>query len=116
MCQWGTYEEVLVKILPAYSCTGKEHWKMAKIDACIAPIVRALQEGGIDMVGSCCGHYEREGYIELADGRCLVILPADIAQQWLACMDKSRSLVQLINAQCKNTQKGESDDGNISEA
>ena len=48
-------------------------WKIAKIDFCIAPIVRALQFGGIDMISSCCGHGERDGWIKLADGRTLII-------------------------------------------
>ncbi|MHA1952283.1 MAG: hypothetical protein ACW987_20795 [Candidatus Thorarchaeota archaeon] len=46
-----------------------------KIDSCIAPIVNALQMGGINMRGSCCGHGKSEGYIELQDGRYIFILP-----------------------------------------
>jgi len=44
-----------------------------KIDHCIAPIVKALQKGGIDMRASCCGHGKRRGRIELQDGRTLII-------------------------------------------
>ena len=43
------------------------------IDACIAPLVRALQREGIDTVASCCGHGEMMGGIDLADGRTLLI-------------------------------------------
>jgi len=43
------------------------------IDACIASLVRALQEAGINMRGSCCGHGKKDGWIELQDGRILVI-------------------------------------------
>lgn len=46
-------------------------------DPCLAPIVRALNEGGVRTrtVASCCGHGERLGSIALADGRQLVIVP-----------------------------------------
>ena len=43
------------------------------IDLCIAPIVRALNEGGVATVASCCGHGRMDGTIVLADGRELVI-------------------------------------------
>lgn len=43
------------------------------IDFCIAPIVAALNAGGVKTVASCCGHLEREGRIDLADGRVLRI-------------------------------------------
>lgn len=45
------------------------------IDACIAPIVRALNEGGVETAMSCCGHGEGDGFIMLADGRILAIRP-----------------------------------------
>jgi hypothetical protein len=46
------------------------------IDACIAPIVKALQGGGIDMEWSCCGHGKKPGEIKLTDGRILKIMKA----------------------------------------
>ena len=73
MCKWGTYEKVRVKIPADLSSTGKEQWKNIGIDKCIAPLVRALQEDGIDMRGSCCGHGKRLGIIHLQDERALVI-------------------------------------------
>jgi hypothetical protein len=75
VCEWGTHEKVRVKIQADLSCTGKEHWKYMKIDACISLIVRALQRGGIDMRGSCCGHGKGHGLgrIDLQDGRTLFI-------------------------------------------
>ena len=73
MCKQGNNILVKVKIPVDLSHTGKIHWKRMGIDKCIAPIVRALQEGGIDMRGSCCGHNERNGYITLQDGRVLII-------------------------------------------
>lgn len=45
MCEWGTTEKVEVTI-PAYlSHTDEERKEQVAIDACIAPIVRALNEG-----------------------------------------------------------------------
>jgi hypothetical protein len=76
MCQYGTFELVRVRIPSDLSCSGRAKWKRKPIDKCIAPIVRALQEGGIMMRGSCCGHGRGEGDIELEDGRHLRIIPA----------------------------------------
>ena len=73
MCEHGDTLEVRVKIPADLSHSGEERWKDAQIDRCIAPIVRALQEGDIDMRGSCCGHHKGQGSIELADGRSLII-------------------------------------------
>lgn len=73
MCRRGTTEKVLVKIPADLSCTEKEKWKQVGIDRCIASLVRALQEGGIDMRGSCCGHGGSLGDIHLQDGRVLLI-------------------------------------------
>ena len=73
MCEWGTDELVNVKIPVDLACSGKSYWKKMKIDRCIAPLVKSLQEGGIDMRGSCCGHGKRDGEIELQDGRILII-------------------------------------------
>jgi len=72
MCEWGEYILVNVKIPADLACEGKMKWKKMHIDKCIAPIVKALQDGGIDMRGSCCGH-GKNGEIELQDGRKLLI-------------------------------------------
>lgn len=42
-------------------------------DPCIAPLVKALNDGGIRTVASCCGHGAANGNIALADGRELLI-------------------------------------------
>ena len=65
---------VVCKISADLSCDGKEKWKTCAIDACISPIVKALQDGGIDMLGCCCGHGETTGSIALQDGRTLLII------------------------------------------
>lgn len=73
MCKHGTETIVKVKIPADLSCDGKEKWKDAQIDNYIAPLVKAIQDGGIDMRGSCCGHSDKHGWIELQDGRLLLI-------------------------------------------
>ena len=43
------------------------------IDFCIHHIVAALNAGGVDTVSCCCGHKQKPGFIELQDGRWLII-------------------------------------------
>jgi hypothetical protein len=66
-------QNILVLIPADLSHTGKERFKVCKIDYCIADIVKALQWNGICMRGSCCGHGKTDGEIQLQDGRTLVI-------------------------------------------
>ena len=81
MCDDRCSVKVRVKIPADLSSTGRTKWKRTYIDRCIAPLVEALQRGGIDMRGCCCGHGKADGWIELADGRVMV-LTCD--RQWLA--------------------------------
>ncbi len=83
MCKDGDTVTRLVKIPADLSSTGKERWKDALIDSCIAPIVTALQGGGVDMRGSCCGHDLTLGHIDLQDGRGLLILTPDQNRMYL---------------------------------
>jgi len=77
MCEWNDTALVRVRISADLSATGEGRWRGKQIDSCIAGIVRALQRGGIDMRGSCCGHGLRSfGEIFLQDGRILVITDA----------------------------------------
>jgi len=64
---------VRVKVPADLSHTGKVLWRVKRIDYCIAPIVKALQEARIDMRGSCCGHGKVDGDIHLEDSRLLII-------------------------------------------
>ncbi len=73
MCAPGDSIIVKVKIMAALSHEGVDTWKDKSIDRCIASLVEALQNGSIDMRGSCCGHGKGTGEIVLADGRNLVI-------------------------------------------
>lgn len=43
-------------------------------DPCLAPLIRALNRGGLRTVASCCGHGHRPGRISLADGRELFLV------------------------------------------
>lgn len=75
--------KVKVKIPADLSCSGKEKWKYAQVDGSVAQIVRALQAGDVDMRGSCSGHGEVFGTIDLQDGRTLLILNKDDARRYL---------------------------------
>jgi len=66
-------KKVRVKILADLSHSGRSYWKECQIDACIADIVMALQNGGINMRHSCCGHDKGPGDIILEDGIVLTI-------------------------------------------
>ena len=74
MCKWGT-ETVLSLVIPAdLSHTGAEYIKEVGVDACIAPLVKALNDAGIRTRTSCCGHGRTLGRIQLVDGRTLEII------------------------------------------
>ncbi len=64
-----------VTIAADLSPTGKEYEKEMPIDACIADMVKALNDGGIKTRGCCCGHGVTTGHINLMDGRLLAIFP-----------------------------------------
>jgi hypothetical protein len=89
MCKWGDTVPVLVTISADLACNGQAHWKLAQIDRCIAPLVDALQRGGVDMRGSCCGHGRAEGDIELQDGRLLRILSPEEGLAFLSGLEAS---------------------------
>lgn len=72
MCKHGTTVDIWITLIPNKRY-GEPHKKLCKIDACISTIVSALENGGIVMENSCCGHGETDGTIFLKDGRTLVI-------------------------------------------
>lgn len=75
MCEWGTDVVLEVTIPAELSHTGEQRQKLVGVDACIAPIVKALNDAGVTTIASCCGHGHRPGNIALADGRELIIAP-----------------------------------------
>lgn len=69
MCEQGTTE-----IIRLHHPTPRG-FTTAGVDACIAPLIQALNDGGFQTIASCCGHGIRPGSIILEDGRELLILP-----------------------------------------
>ena len=68
MCKWGTDEWVTIcKPTPVQGRTR------IKVDSCIAPLVQALSDCGVEMTASCCGHGKARGRIDLADGQIVWI-------------------------------------------
>lgn len=103
MCKHGTTLPIKVKIPADLSCSGKEKVKYAQIDSCIAPLVDALQKGGVDMRGSCCGHGKGEGDIHLQDGRVLLILDRYTASMYMLHKEKI-NVTKYINNMAKKAR------------
>lgn len=62
---------VLVKLCRP---TAQRGLTEAGVDACIAPLVQALNDGGIQTVASCCGHGRMPGRVILEDGRDVLVM------------------------------------------
>lgn len=73
MCEWGKTIPCRVKMTAETSHTGKARFRSISVDACLAPIVNALNAAKIYTAQACCGHGKRLGRIELHDGRTLII-------------------------------------------
>ena len=71
MCTHGTHKTLTLTTCSEVSHTGEDYRREWPVDACIADIVKALDDAGIHMLGSCCGHGQRDGSIILRDGRTL---------------------------------------------
>ncbi len=69
MCDFDDRERAMV-VLARHDDGRARVW----CDPCIAPLVEALNNGGILTVASCCGHGKVPGNIALRDGRELVIV------------------------------------------
>ena len=68
MCEWN--DTVIVNL-----CTPRKNYHTVSIDRCIAPLVQALNDAGIETIASCCGHGKLTGNIVLGDNRVLEIHP-----------------------------------------
>ena len=75
MCEWGDTVKMYLWTPARLSHNGAAYGKVVDIDRCIAPLVEALNGGGIRTVASCCGHGKGMGNIALEDGRELEICP-----------------------------------------
>lgn len=73
MCEHDNREAAMTVLSPGVWC-----------DPCIASIVKALNDGGLRTVASCCGHNHSPPRISLADGRELRILTPD----WIEGIDQ----------------------------
>jgi hypothetical protein len=75
-CAYCGESEVILRVLiPAdLSYNGQMRWACKGVDACIAPIIQALNDGGIYTASCCCGHGKEDGTIYLHDGRILRIV------------------------------------------
>lgn len=69
MCDRGDTVEVRVHHV------GEIRLGIVDVDRCMAPIIKALNEGGIATEGCCCGHGKTTGHISLSDERILGIYP-----------------------------------------
>lgn len=82
MCQHGDAVQMEVTIPARLSSTGADKQKIVDVDRCIAPIVAALNAGGVPTI-ACCGHGKGPGDIALCDGRELIIAPDyETARRW----------------------------------
>lgn len=73
MCEHGDTVALEVTVSADLAFEGVDTRKVKPIDRCIAPLVKALNDGGMTTVASCCGHGRMEGTVVLADGRDLRI-------------------------------------------
>lgn len=69
MCKHGKTVEMELPVV------GEIRHGIADIDLCIAPIIKALNNGGVITKGCCCGHGEIMGYIHLTNGKYLGVFP-----------------------------------------
>lgn len=87
MCEKGDTVTMVLPARPLSDPFGK-HLNYS-IDRCIAPLVAALNRGGITTVASCCGHGEAPGSIALDGGRWLVIAENQAAFEHLTQRDSA---------------------------
>ena len=78
MCSHGADVEVLCWHPAHLTHDGIERLAPTKVDACLAPIISALNLAGVRTAQSCCGHGKGPGRIDLWDGRVLVVWPDNV--------------------------------------
>lgn len=70
----GRQPVIMELTVPAHlSSTGADKRREWFVDACIAPLVQALNDGGLPTIASCCGHGHRPGRVSLRDGRDVLV-------------------------------------------
>ena len=91
MCKRGEFEYCVIK--------GRK----VKIDKCIAPIVKALNNGGIETAESCCEHGEEEGHIlAYQDGKPRMIILYELGKKSLEIWNKKyRRMAEISEEKTK---------------
>lgn len=71
---------VLILSLSCMACMHQDtrqisiEGRLVEIDSCLAPLVDALNKGGVKTISSCCGHGKGWGFVQLED-RLIIITP-----------------------------------------
>lgn len=105
MCKWGTDILCLVPIDPRLSYDGQFRWDYKAVDACIAPLINALNAAGIYTSNCCCGHGKSPGWITLHDGRSILVA-ATFDEAQVMC-DYAEELMRGIQENGKQEYKTE---------
>lgn len=92
MCDWPNREAAMSVVR-----WGEDMKPSLWCDPCLEPLVRALNDGGLRTVASCCGHGRRPSVITLEDGRQILVLPdldaySAIAWLWPGINDEPATL------------------------
>lgn len=58
MCDWGT--NVIIRLAYPMHISGRTE---VAVDACLAPLIQALNDHGVHTTGCCCGHGRSEGSV-----------------------------------------------------
>ena len=82
--------------------------KVQCLDRCIHHIVAALNAGGVQTKGSCCGHQEIPGHIMLSDGRWLTITKTE--PSWVSEVKPSWTRASASN---ENDTQGSNDNSHL---
>ncbi len=74
-CRHCKKPDVILSVpIPAcLSYTGQFRYDYKAIDACLAPLVQALNDAGALTASCCCGHGETDGSVILHDGEVIVL-------------------------------------------
>jgi hypothetical protein len=63
-------------------------------DPCLVPLVKALNDGGIRTVASCCGHGTAPTWVILADDRYLLLVSREDAHEFIDAKTKGAPTTQ----------------------
>lgn len=85
--------------------------RRVEIDRCIAPIVKALNDAGIETAESCCGHGEVEGHIlAYQDGKHRLFVVYELGEKSrLAYEEKYRRYAEISEEKTKALKRRENE-------